>query len=166
MVSLRTVLLMGLALATGATTAAAATPLDLQKLIDDTAGQKEAIVKIPAGTFTITTPGIAIVRRTNLTVQGAAEVRSNLSAATGAKKLIEGVDFGKLGDLFTEAPLPGRIGIQKFPGRTERGNHLAGIFEQVSIAFLRFSLRLILLQGCALIDGDGDQAGDGAIGVP
>ena len=71
MVSLRTVLLMGLALATVETTAAAATPLDLQKLIDETAGQKEAIVKIPAGTFTITTPGIAIVRRTNLTVQGA-----------------------------------------------------------------------------------------------
>jgi hypothetical protein len=75
-------------------------------------------------------------------------------------KRIEGEQSGS--SVQAEASLPGGIGIEKLSRRAERGDHLAGVFEEVAIPLLRFAERLLLAQGRALVHGHGDQAGERA----
>ena len=61
--------------------------------------------------------------------------------------------------LYSKATLPGWIGIEKLPGRAERGNHLSGVLEEVAVPLLRFALRLLAVQVLALIHGNCDHSG-------
>ena len=100
-----------------------------------------------------------------LAIEGAAEERGHLAGATGLKELFKRIERKERGIVPGEASLPGRIGIQELSRRAERGNHLAGVLEQVAIAFLRLALGLVLAHGRALVHGHGHQADDGGVGV-
>ena len=101
----------------------------------------------------------------HLAVEHAAKQAGDLRAAAWPKEFLNGVQRQQAGVIETEDPFPGRIGIEELPARAQRGDHFAGVLEQVAIAFLGFAGRLLLAQRRTAVERHHHQAFHGSTAV-